>query len=281
MARKKNTYKTEAPLPANPQPVAIESSSKTARAKRLAKKPGKLAGKGRSKKTDKPIHPKAQVTFRHNILPPILGLLMFGGVLGLLNAQWLVAQYRYHYVKTAPENSFAASATVNPNAPAKLYIPKISLSAPMVTDEKSYDSGKVQLALRRGVVQYGEASADPGQKGNTVIVGHSSGQLWAPGDYKFVFTLLNKLVNDDRIFIDYKGTRYIYRVSSTKVVPPTDLSVLQPTDQPQLTLITCTPVGTSKNRLVVLARQVSPKPETAAPAKSGSIAPVTGSAIPN
>jgi LPXTG-site transpeptidase (sortase) family protein len=277
MARKKNTYKAEAPAPANPQPVVTEPSRKTAKAMRkaAAKKPASR------NKSDKPIHPKAKITFRHNIVPPVLGFLMFAGVLGLLNAQWLVAQYRYRFVKTVPESSLTATAAVDPNAPAKLYIPKISLTAPMVTDEKSYEPGKVQLALRRGVVQYGGASADPGQKGNTVIVGHSSGQLWAPGDYKFVFTLLNKLANDDRIFIDFKGTRYIYRVSGTKVVPPTDLSVLQPTDQPQLTLITCTPVGTSKNRLVVVARQVSPKPETAAPATSGINAPVTGSAIPN
>jgi sortase A len=145
-----------------------------------------------------------------------------------------------------------------------MYIPKINVDAPVVTDMRSYDPGAVQSALQRGVVQYG-VTANPGQKGNVVMAGHSSGQLWAPGEYKFVFTMLDKLVRDDRIIVDYKGTRYIYRVDSTRVVPPTDLTVLQQTEEPQLTLITCTPVGTNKNRLIVTARQVSPAPDTATP----------------
>lgn len=233
----------------------------------------------KTSKPKKPVHPKAPMTFRHNVLPPLLGVLMFLSVLGLLNAQWIVAQYQYRFMKPIPTSSFsAAPATTDPNAPAKLYIPEINVNAPLVTNEKSYNAANVQLALRRGPVQYG-ASVDPGQKGNIVIVGHSSGQLWAPGNYKFVFTLLDKLGKNDRILIDFKGTRYIYRVDDSKVVKPTDISVLAPTDKPQLTLITCTPVGTSKNRLVITARQVSPKPETAvAPTRSQ---PVTTTAIPN
>lgn len=206
----------------------------------------------------------------------MLGILIFAGVLGLLNAQWLVAQYHYHFAPRASENTLAASAaSVDPKAPPQISIPKINVTAPMVTNEKSYDNGRVQKALERGVVQYGAASADPGQVGNLVVVGHSSGQPWTPGNYKFVFTLLEKIGLNDRIFIDYKGTRYIYRVTSTKVVPPTDLSVLRPTDEPQLTLITCTPVGTSRDRFIVTARQVSPDPKTATPAKTDVSIPVT------
>lgn len=237
------------------------------------------ASKPPKTKAPKPVHPKAKITFRHNFLPPIVGILMMLGVLGLLNGQWLVAQYQYRFAKPVNVNNFPTqAAAADPNAPAHLYIPTINVSAPIVTDTKTYNQPQVQLALRRGVVQYGY-SADPGQKGNIVIVGHSSGLLWAPGNYKFVFTLLNKVAKNDRIFIDFKGQRYIYRVDSTEVIAPTNISVLQPTDQPRLTLITCTPVGTSKNRLVVFARQVSPNPATATPV--GAIRPVTASAIPN
>ncbi len=245
----------------------------------LQPKKSKAAEKPKHLKSTKPKHPKAKMTFSRNVLPPILGILMFVGVLGLLNAQWLIAQYQYRFMKAVPEIGYStAPATADPNAPAHIYIPMINVSAPIVTDVKSYDSAAVQLGLRRGPLQYG-SSVDPGHKGNLVIVGHSSGQLWAPGGYKFVFTLLDKMALNDRILVDYKGNRYIYRVSETKVVPPTDLSVVQPTTEPQLTLITCTPVGTSKNRRVIIARQVSPKPSTAIDAPAAK--PVTAQAIPN
>jgi sortase A len=61
--------------------------------------------------------------------------------------------------------------------------------------------------------------------------------------------------------IDYNGNRYIYRVTETKVVPPTDFSVVQQTKVSQLTIITCTPVGTNTNRLVVHAKQIFPYPQ--------------------
>src|SRR5664279_2650702 len=125
-------------------------------------------------KAAKPVHPKARMTFRHNVLPPLLGILMFLGVLGLLNGQWVTAQAQYRFVKPIPEASYAAApASTSPNAAPQIIIPKLNLTAPIVTSERSYDQTKVQLALRSGVVQYG-ASADPGQKGNVVFVGHSS-----------------------------------------------------------------------------------------------------------
>lgn len=229
----------------------------------------------------KPVHPKAPISFRHNILPPLLGILVMLGVLGLLNTQWIIAQVQYRFIKAPPiPIAVASSNAIDPNSPPKIVIPKLNLSAPIITDEKSYDEEKVQLALRKGVVQYG-TSANPGQKGNTVIIGHSSGQLWAPGDYKFVFTLLDKLEKNDRILVDYKGIQYVYRVESSKVVIPTNISVLQPTNEPRLTLITCTPVGTSKNRLVITARQVSPKPDTATALSEEQTKPITTRAIPN
>ncbi|HEV7952320.1 MAG TPA: hypothetical protein VGO98_03010, partial [Candidatus Saccharimonadales bacterium] len=42
--------------------------------------------------------------------------------------------------------------------------------------------------------------------------------------------------------------------------------LIYPTDKPVLTLITCTPLGTSLNRFLVTAEQVSPSPSAAAAA---------------
>ncbi len=207
--------------------------------------------------TAKPVHPKAPFSFRKNLLPPLLGLMVFASILGLLNAQWLSAQYQYRFMAPVAQSNVAVSTDAPDPKALNITIPSINLTAPVVYDETSYDEGKVQLALRRGVVHYG-TTALPGQAGNAVLIGHSSGQLWSPGEYKFVFTLLDKMKQGDRIFVDYKGTRYIYRVTSMVVVNPSDISVVQPTTQPQLTLITCTPVGTNKQRLIVRASQVSP-----------------------
>lgn len=181
------------------------------------------------------------------------------GVLGLLNAQWLSAQIHYRLYRL---NTAVTSPVPSPQPPlsaAEIIIPKIEVQAPFVTSETSYDQVKVQLALRKGVVHYGN-SALPGQKGNVVVVGHSSGQLWAPGSYKFVFTLLNKLQPGDVVYLNIQGVRFVYKVTDTLVVSPTDLSVLEQTDKSQLTLITCTPVGTSQNRLIVHAKQTYPDP---------------------
>lgn len=231
------------------------------------------------KQAMKPVHPKAKMTFRHHIVPPMLGFLVFASILGLLNGEWITAQIQYHYAKPVAQTNLVIPTDAPSKAAVNLQIPSIGVNAPVVYDETSYNENKVQLALRRGIVHYG-TTALPGQAGNIVMLGHSSGQLWAPGDYKFVFTHLDKTKDGDRIILDYKGTRYIYKVSGREIVEPSDLRVTQPTKDPRLTLITCTPVGTSKNRLVITAKQVSPKPETATPLDPEQVKPVTAWSIP-
>lgn len=222
----------------------------------------------------KPVHPKAKVSFRHHILPPLMGVLMCVGLIGWSNAQWIQAQAEYYFLQDPNSNSVVIAAEKpDPNS-SELQIPAINVDAP-VQYEPSTVEWKIQLALRNGPDHYG-ATALPGQASNSVIIGHSSGQPWAPGKYKFVFTMLDKLKPGDKVFLDYKGTRYIYRVSGSKVIQPTNMSVLAPTHDPVLTLITCTPVGTSKNRLVVTAKQIYPNPDTATPFDATSKLPLSG-----
>lgn len=134
-------------------------------------------------------------------------------------------------------------------APA-IEIAKIGVAAPLIL---SVEPDAILDQLKNGVTHY-QATAFPGEIGNSVIVGHSSDFPWSDGRYKTVFALLDKLVAGDQIIVAYKKQRLIYTVSSTKVVPPTDLSVLRRTDTPQLTLLTCYPVGTTRSRLIVTAR---------------------------
>jgi sortase A len=210
-------------------------------------------------------------SFKRHLLPPLLGIGSMLLVMGALNAEYIWTQTRYRFAdhhadnislvaNTTPANPAAPAPKPDPSAPSSITIPAIDVKAPVVFDETSTEEWKVQLALRRGVVHYSQTGV-PGKPGNVVLIGHSSGQPWAPGDYKWVFTLLDKLKKDDQIKVSYQGIDYIYRVTGSVVVTPDNLTVLDQTTNNVLSLVTCTPVGTSKSRLVVHAEQISPTPE--------------------
>lgn len=157
---------------------------------------------------------------------------------------------------------------VDPTADAKvgpeprLVIPKINVDVPVVYGV-GYDHNSQMTAMQKGVAHFAIPGANsvPGQIGNTVLSGHSSNDLFDTGDYKFIFAQLDKLQNGDTIYVNYNSVRYTYTVNNKQVVKPSEVSALYgKTDKPYLTLITCTPLGTSLNRLLVTAEQVSPDP---------------------
>jgi len=203
-------------------------------------------------------------------LPPLLGFIAFALSIIALNFQWIYAQVQYNMAVRQPNtvlavNTDSESGIQRPQAAPSVWVPSINVHAPVIF-ESSNNEKQIQASLRQGVVHYAD-TANPGEAGNVVLFGHSSGQPWAPGDYKFVFTLLNKLKKNDQVVIDYKGIRYVYSVTKSFVVDPYQTSVLRPTDKSSVTLITCTPVGTNAKRLVVIAEQVSPRPIVVATTK--------------
>jgi sortase A len=146
----------------------------------------------------------------------------------------------------------AVAANVPITDLSRLIIPKLGVSAPIIYEPTAIEAN-IQVALRSGVIHYA-TTAMPGQNGNVVIFGHSSNDWWQPGEYKFVFVLLDKLVPGDFVTLDYQSKRYTYQVTGSRVVEPTAFSVLDATPTPTLSLITCTPAGTSLRRLVVSAK---------------------------
>lgn len=174
----------------------------------------------------------------------------------------------------SPGNIDPANIIVNPSTDVvvsndpKLIIPKINVDVPVIYDTApDYDSQ--MKAMEKGVAYFGipGANSKPGQVGNTVLSGHSSNDVIDSGDYKFIFARLDKLAKGDTVFINYQGKRYTYSVTKTEVVKPSEVGKLvYATDKPILTLITCTPLGTSLNRLLVTAEQISPAPQAATPA---------------
>ena len=160
----------------------------------------------------------------------------------------------------------------------KIIIPKINVEAPLVYGITGFEEHLIQDGLQDGVVHYAN-SAKPGEKGNAVYLGHSSNNGFNRGEYKYVFVLLFRLELDDTFVIHHEGTRYVYKVTNKQVIDPTDFSLIQPTKKPTVTLITCTPPGTSWKRLVIQAEQISPDPSEA---KAATISePIEADIVPS
>ncbi len=106
-----------------------------------------------------------------------------------------------------------------------------------------------EKALSKGGWMYsGNSTPDAG--GNTVIFGHR--WLYKP-PMKNTFFNLDKVAVGDKFTISWNGKTYNYEISEVKIVKPTEISVLNPTASPRVTLITCTPLFSTKQRLVVVA----------------------------
>lgn len=163
-----------------------------------------------------------------------------------------------------------ASLTVSPEP--RLIVPKINLDAPVNYGISALDDATVQKALQDGIVHYKLPAADslPGELGNTVLLGHSSNDIFAAGKYKFALVLADQLAIDDTFFLHYNGTRYTYKVTDKKIINPDEVATLQTGyGKPMATLVTCTPPGTTFKRLLIFAEQISPDPaESLKPAET-------------
>lgn len=140
----------------------------------------------------------------------------------------------------------------------RIRISKIKVNAPIIFSKDPGDKALLE-DLKKGVVHY-PGTAMPGETGNCFITGHSSNYWWIKSDYNTVFTLLPKLVVGDKIVIYYKQQKFIYEVKEISEVGPGQTEVLNPTEEPTLTLMTCVPIGTNLRRLITKADQISPAP---------------------
>lgn len=122
----------------------------------------------------------------------------------------------------------------------RVIIPKISL------DQKIW-FGDSEWLVNKGVWHIPKSST-PDKGSNTVLVGHRF-------TYKdpAVFYHLDKVEVGDSIIAVYEGKLYNYKVRETKIVNPTDVYVEDPTEENILTLYTCHPLWSTRQRLVVIA----------------------------
>ena len=119
-----------------------------------------------------------------------------------------------------------------------LEIPRLSLEVPI------YD-GASDLHMDRGAARI-DGTAMPGEAGNLGVAGHRDG----------FFRALKDIELGDEITITSASGPETYVVSELSIVQPTAVEVLDPTDTPSVTLVTCYPfyfVGHAPERFIVRA----------------------------
>jgi LPXTG-site transpeptidase (sortase) family protein len=133
-----------------------------------------------------------------------------------------------------------------------LEIPKIEVSAPLIFVE---DIDKVYKTLDNGVVHYPD-SVLPGEKGQTIILGHSAPPNWPDIKYDDVFSRLNELEEGDEVFVYFDHREYVYSVikkiflEKGEEIPENALT----NSDNMLVLISCWPPGKDIRRIAVEAK---------------------------
>ncbi|MBZ5493890.1 MAG: class D sortase [Acidobacteriia bacterium] len=173
----------------------------------------------------------------------VIGVVLLGYVAG---QYW--GMYRSQKNLEAEWQRQAATVSVPGKAPVspdqlltRLEIPKIQMDAIVV-------EGASRRELSEGPGHM-KQTAQPGETGNAVITGHRD----------TFFRHIYELNKGDQIQVRRSGRVFTYQVTGKRIVMPEDISVIKPTNDPQLTLITCYPtyyIGPAPKRLVVFSKLV-------------------------
>jgi LPXTG-site transpeptidase (sortase) family protein len=149
----------------------------------------------------------------------------------------------------------AANSASQPNKPTP---PEVipadnTLVIPRLEMQQIIYDGPDARTLRKGV-WHRPHTGSPDQGSNTVLVGHRFTY-----DGPAIFYNLDKVQTGDSIVIYWNHQKYSYKVAAVEVVPPTAIEIEAPTNDPLLTIYTCTPLWTAKNRLVIKATLMEKK----------------------
>jgi sortase A len=150
-------------------------------------------------------------------------------------------------LQQAPTTQPGTPATEPPPAPpppptgsavAIIRIPEIGM-------EKAIVEGVSLGDLKKGPGHYPETPM-PGQPGNAAIAGHRT-------TYGAPFYDLDELEAGDPILVTTSQGSFRYEVTEKRVVKPREVSVLDNTPDNRLTLTTCHPRFSARERLIVIA----------------------------
>jgi sortase A len=187
----------------------------------------------------------------------IARLLLIAGVLAMGFTAWTYVEryawqtyesWRFDRIRTHAEPLPPDSSQLSlfgKSVIGKINIPRLGISAIL-----KEGVGQRTLNLAVGHIP---STALPGQPGNVGVAAHRDN----------LFRGLKDIRQDDSITLATLDNTYVYRVVSTRVVNPTDVSVLNASPHENtLTLVTCYPfyfVGNAPQRFIVRALQVDPQ----------------------
>ncbi|WP_051670851.1 class D sortase [Bryobacter aggregatus] len=140
----------------------------------------------------------------------------------------------HHKVSTRPAAASALGLGV-------IDIPRLKLTSLIRPTDEDRD-------LSRGVGHV-RGTAFPGQAGTVALAGHRD----------TFFRDLRWIRDGDTIRLRLPGGTKLYQVKETKVVEPTDVSVLHGNNRDRLVLITCFPfhyIGPAPHRFIVIAEPI-------------------------
>jgi sortase A len=161
---------------------------------------------------------------------------------------------------TAPPETDPESPESTPptNAPRKVGLgdPLARIEIPRISVDDIVVVGVGSSELQLGPGHFPD-TVPPGHLGNAAIAGHRT-------SYGQPFRNVDRLEPGDEIRATTPDGTYTYRVTQTRIVSPSDYFVVLTTnpDEAQLTLISCHPVWSTAQRIVVSAALV---PEESSP----------------
>jgi sortase A len=192
-----------------------------------------------------------------------LSVLLFLGGAGMFAFPLATDVYAGQVVQTQLEEVFEAPAsreayiarTVRTGDPlTKVVIPDLDVDSLVV-------SGTSQAALRAGAGHY-PTTPLPGEAGNVAIAGHRT-------TYGRPFNRIDELAVGSEIRLETPIATHVYRVVAAPadvarpcptgacwITDPTDWGVVGPLDGSMLTLTTCHPKGSARERLILRAELV-------------------------
>jgi sortase A len=161
---------------------------------------------------------------------------------------------------TAPTTSTTEAPVVQPLPPVSEGDPIARIEIPGIGVNDIVVAGVGVRDLQKGPGHFPDTPL-PGQLGNAAIAGHRT-------TYGQPFRNVDKLQPGDEIVVTTLAGRFVYRVTGTQIVSPSDYQVVATTrpDVAEITLVSCHPVWSAAQRIIIsgeLDTQASPVPGAA------------------
>ncbi|MCS7316969.1 MAG: sortase [Candidatus Dojkabacteria bacterium] len=140
-------------------------------------------------------------------------------------------------------------------------IPSLNINRLPVTPNVDSTSEQIYMPILERTLAHFKGTGLPISeiKNNIVIYGHSTTLSYGPSrnNPMLAFSFLPEIKIGDEVILHIDNRDYKFLVSKTRIVEPTDISIINGTrGKRTLTLFTCYPLGSNHNRFVVIAREI-------------------------